>query len=169
MTEKSKTVKVSTARESELMDASYRAAYKVAYKLLGHREASQDVATEAIAKLIEKKLQTEDFAPSYSARVAARLVISSWRKDAIARKYASRVSQNEYSPDKANEVSALRIDLRRAIQKLSQRQREIVVLRFLADLPEQEVADFLEISIGTVKSTTHDALARLKTMVEVSP
>lgn len=169
MPEQIKTVQVSTEREDELMDASFKAAYKVAYKLLGHREASQDVAIEAVSRLIEKKYQTQDFAPGYAAKIASRLVISSWRKNAVSRKYAALVSQSEISPDKAEQASALRVDLRKAIQKLSERQREIIVLRFLADFPEQAVADFLNISIGTVKSTTSDALSRLKTMVEVTP
>lgn len=168
MTDDTKRLAVSTVHEDELLDASYQAAYKVAYKLLGHKQASEDAALEAVSRLIEKKLHVEEFAPSYAARVSARIVISSWRKDALARKYATRISSGETGIDRSSEISNLRLDLRKALQKLSQRQREIIVLRFLADLPERAVADFLNINIGTVKSTTHDALARLKSMVEVS-
>ncbi len=65
--------------------------------------------------------------------------------------------------------SDVRLDLRRALKKLTKRQREMVVLRYLADLTEADVAQFMDCSVGTVKSTTHDALARMKTMVEVKP
>lgn len=160
---------ISTVNEDELLDQSYKAAYRVAYRLLGHKEASQDAAIESVSRLIEKNLQTKEYAPSYAARISARIVISSWRKDSVARKYAHFVSQTDASSNRSGEMSDLRLDLRKAIQKLPKRQREVIVLHYLADLTEQAVADFLKISTGTVKSTAHDALARLKTMVEVSP
>ena len=154
--------------EDSLIDQSYKTAYKVAYKLLGHREAAQDVAIETISRLLEKKKEDELYAPSYSARIAAHIVISSWRKDAVARKYAHMIAMPDIQSSDTT-LSAIRIDLRRALKKLTQRQREVVVLRYLADLSENTVAESLGCSIGTVKSTTHDALERLKTMVEVTP
>lgn len=168
MTEKVEQVQA-CASVDDLLDQSYQAAYRVAFRLLGDRDASQDAAIESVSRLIEKNLQSQEFAPSYAARVASRIVISSWRKDAIAKKYSHLVHQTPAHESSSGDVNALRIDLRKAIQKLPTRQREVIVLRYLADLTEQAVADFLKISLGTVKSTAHDALARLKTMVEVSP
>jgi RNA polymerase sigma factor (sigma-70 family) len=52
-------------------------------------------------------------------------------------------------------------DLWRAVAALPRRQREVVVLRYVADWPEREVADALGISPGTVGRTLHDARARL--------
>jgi RNA polymerase sigma factor (sigma-70 family) len=156
------------AKKPTLIEESFNAGYRVAFRLLGHREASQDIAIEAVARLIEKNLQEETFAPSYCARAAARLVISSWRKDATARKYAHMIAPvDDHMADTS--YAELRVDLRRALGKLTKRQRDIVALRYLADVSESNVADFLQISVGTVKSTTHDALARLKKMVEVMP
>ena len=71
------------------MEEAFKVGYRVAYKLLGNREASEDVAVEAIARVLDKNLQDETFVNSYVARVAARLVVSSWRKDAIAKKICS--------------------------------------------------------------------------------
>ncbi len=159
----------SDLNDNSIIEESYKVAFRVAYKLLGNREASEDVAIEAVSKLIEKEFAKESFAPSYTARVSARLVISQWRKDAVARKYAPLLNQQISSFDNAYDQSNLRLDLRKALTKLSKKQRETIVLRYLADLPEKDVAEFLKCSLGTVKSTTHDALARLKTMVEVKP
>jgi len=52
--------------------------------------------------------------------------------------------------------------LRSAVLRLPRRQRACVVLRYYEDLPEREVASLLACSIGTVKSQTSRALARLR-------
>ena len=48
------------------------------------------------------------------------------------------------------------------MRHLSLRQRQVVVLRFVADLPEADIADVLGISRGTVSSTLADAKANLR-------
>lgn len=151
----------------EGMEEAFKTAYRVAYRLLGHREAAEDVAIESVARLMEKKYDQKEFALSYVARVSSRLVISSWRKDATARKYAHLIATDSIASTKDQDMTLVRNDLRKALNKLSKRQREVIVLRYIADLPEAQVSEFLKCSVGTVKSTTHDALKRLRTMVEV--
>ena len=48
------------------------------------------------------------------------------------------------------------------LRGLSEAHREIVVLRFVDDLSHTEIADLLDIPLGTVKSRLHHALATLK-------
>ncbi|WP_158607616.1 sigma-70 family RNA polymerase sigma factor [Flexivirga caeni] len=50
----------------------------------------------------------------------------------------------------------------RLLEQLPARQREVVVLRHYAGLTEQETAETLGISLGTVKSTCHQALSTLR-------
>jgi RNA polymerase sigma-70 factor (ECF subfamily) len=49
-----------------------------------------------------------------------------------------------------------------AVRRLPLRQRAVLVLRYQQDLPEAEVARLLGLSVGTVKSTTSRAIARLR-------
>jgi RNA polymerase sigma-70 factor (sigma-E family) len=51
----------------------------------------------------------------------------------------------------------------RALGRLTARQRQVIVLRYWSELSEQEIADALRISTGTVKSTAHRALTLLRT------
>jgi RNA polymerase sigma factor (sigma-70 family) len=52
--------------------------------------------------------------------------------------------------------------LLRALAQLSSRQRSVVVLRYLADLSEADVAEAMGCSTGAVKSHTARAIARLR-------
>ena len=54
------------------------------------------------------------------------------------------------------------MDLSRIVGGLPPMQRAVVVLRFGHDLSEREVAELLEVSVGTVKSQTSKALASLR-------
>ncbi|MEO3749601.1 SigE family RNA polymerase sigma factor [Streptomyces sp. B6B3] len=54
-----------------------------------------------------------------------------------------------------------------ALRRLTQRQREVLVLRYWSDLSEAEIADTLGLSPGTVKSTASRALAALRRHLEV--
>lgn len=60
--------------------------------------------------------------------------------------------------------SESRVLVRKALARLSPRQRTVLVLRYFEDLPESEVARILDCSVGTVRSTTHRSLARLRAL-----
>jgi RNA polymerase sigma factor (sigma-70 family) len=55
-----------------------------------------------------------------------------------------------------------------ALRLLPVGQRAVIVLRYYEDLPEGEVASVLGISVGTVKSQTARAMARLRHLMEES-
>ena len=56
----------------------------------------------------------------------------------------------------------------RAIRRLSDRLRAVVVLRYYADMSYAEIAQTLEIPLGTVKSRLHAALGALRADLEAS-
>jgi RNA polymerase sigma factor (sigma-70 family) len=53
-----------------------------------------------------------------------------------------------------------------ALGRLTSRQRQVVVLRYWSELSEQEIADALRVSRGTVKSTASRALTILREALE---
>jgi RNA polymerase sigma factor (sigma-70 family) len=67
-------------------------------------------------------------------------------------------------PSGADEFAS--VDLRdavaRALSALGRRQRAVVVLRYFNDLPEVQVAAVMGCSVGTVKSQSAKALAKLR-------
>ncbi len=61
-----------------------------------------------------------------------------------------------------NDAADLRLALRGALLKLSNRQRAVLVLRYFDDHTESETAALLNVTVCTVKSQTFKALARLR-------
>jgi RNA polymerase sigma factor (sigma-70 family) len=141
--------------------ALYRSAYRVAFRLLGRREESADLAQEACARAYARwnRVGGYDSPEAWVAKVAGNLAIDARRRESTAKRH--RDSYVAPRPeDQAREVE--RVDLHRALLALPRRQREVVLLRFVADQPEAAVATALGCSLGTVKSHASRGLAALR-------
>lgn len=147
--------------ESPSYDASFGAlfalAYRIAYRVLGSRDAADDVACEAMTRAWLAWGRVSGYAPAWVGRVSGNLALSVVRR----RARAARLPWGPSSPP-ASAASDLRRDLVAALRRLPRRQREVLVLRYLADLPEAEVAAALGCSVGTVKQHAHRALRALR-------
>jgi RNA polymerase sigma-70 factor (sigma-E family) len=84
------------------------------------------------------------------------------RRAAVARKHAPRlaVRADAAGPDGAVATED-RGEMVAALRRLPRRQREVLVLRYYADLDSDEIASTLRISPGAVRSTTARGLAKL--------
>ncbi|MGI4894977.1 MAG: RNA polymerase sigma factor [Janthinobacterium lividum] len=142
----------------EQFDELLSLAYRVAYRILGEREEAHDIAGETLARAYSRWDKLEDDAHPWVATVAGRAAIDVVRRRTSARRFLLRAvpEQNRV------EQPELRLDLQRALLSLPVRQREVVVLRHLADRSEQETARALGLSPGTVKSHSSRGLAALR-------
>ncbi len=61
-----------------------------------------------------------------------------------------------------------RDELKAALRGLQRRQREVLVMRYYADMTEAQVADLLGISLGSVKAYGSRGLAALRVRMEAS-
>ena len=70
----------------------------------------------------------------------------------------------EASPAMALAREELAAELRRAVESLPEKHRQVVLLRFFEDASLEEIASALDCSVGTVKSRLHHALEKLRRM-----
>jgi RNA polymerase sigma-70 factor (sigma-E family) len=135
-----------------------------AYLLTGDQQLAEDLVQSALAKTHQswKRLTDTGNAESYTRRTMYHLQVSWWRRRRVAEVMPERMPDRPRD-DHAGVVS-LRLALRAALEQLSARQRAVLILRFFEDRTEREVADLLGIRLGTVKSQTARALARLRTV-----
>jgi RNA polymerase sigma-70 factor (sigma-E family) len=138
-----------------------------AYLLTGNRHTAEDAAQTALVRTYAAwpRVRHAD-AFAYARRVLVNHVTDRWRR---RREYATGdLPERPEAADVAEEVT-LRRWLIGALASLTARERAVIVLRYFFDLPEVRVADELHISIGTVKSTSSRALAKLRLSAEPHP
>ena len=136
-----------------------------AYLLTGDQQLAEDLVQSTLTRTHQAwhRLTHTDNAESYARRTMYHLQVSWWRRRRVAEVLPERLPDRPAGEDHAGAVS-LRLALRAALLQLSPRQRAVLVLRFFEDRTEAEVADLLSISVGTVKSQTAKALARLRSI-----
>jgi len=146
---------------AEFAQASYGGLRHVGYLLTGDRHAAEDAAQTALVRTYAawSRVRRDD-AFTYARRVLVNYLTDRWRRR--LREYPTDdLPEQPTGPDPADEV-ALRNWLTGALATLTVRERAVIVMRYLFDLPEAAVAGDLGITVGTVKSTSSRALAKLR-------
>jgi len=140
----------------------YRLAVRVAYRILGNRDESEEIAQEALARTFArwKQVSRMESVTGWVARVTVNLVNDKFRRD---RRFADGATPDRASADP---LVIERFDVRRALCTLSLRQREVVLLRYFADQSEQAIAATLGMSPGSVKTHASRGLATLRSQLD---
>jgi RNA polymerase sigma factor (sigma-70 family) len=159
---------------AETADDAYRALFGSHFRptvrlagLLG-ADDPEDVAQEAFARLHQHRggLREPAAALAYVRRTAVNLANSRLRHLRVVRRTPGDVPRTGASAEDTV-VAAHRVDaLLAAVRRLPVRQREALVLRYWLDLPVAEVADALDVPLGTAKSTISRAQQALATLLE---
>lgn len=136
---------------------------RAAWLLVGDAHRAEELAQQALERTYVAWPRARTGDPlAYARRILVNLRTDTWRR----RRREVLVEPSEIvehggayrDADRAGD----RDRLARALATLTEKQRRIVVLRYLMDLSEAEVADDLSVSVGTVKSTASRALADLR-------
>jgi RNA polymerase sigma-70 factor (sigma-E family) len=139
-----------------------RALLHAAYLLTGNRADAEDLVQAALAKTYQAWNRIEDrrALDGYVRRAIVNTHISWWRRRRVD-EFPTDVIPDLPVADPAQDADE-NDRVRRAVERLPQRMRAAVVLRYFADLTEADVATILGISQGTVKSTVSRAVAKLR-------
>jgi len=135
---------------------------RTAWLLTSHREQAQDLTQLAYAKTFAawRRVRFDD-AEAYARRVMVNSYIDWWRRAPWRERPTEQLPEHTAVPDHGRTIDE-RTALAAALAQLTRRERTIVVLRYYVDLSEAEVAAHVGVSVGTVKSTSSKALAKLR-------
>jgi RNA polymerase sigma-70 factor (sigma-E family) len=156
-------VPVDATTDFELfMAESAPALARTAWLLCGDVRQAEELTQQALMRTYlhwDRARATDPLA--YARRTLANLRIDTWR---VRRREV--LVEPGLLPDEVvlscADRSADRDQLVRALALLPRKTRRIVVLRYLEDLSERQVAEDLGVSLGTVKSTASRGLAQLR-------
>ncbi|MCC5032280.1 SigE family RNA polymerase sigma factor [Streptomyces sp. WAC 00631] len=133
---------------------------------------AEDLLQTALTKtyVAWERIQDHRALDGYVRRALINTRTSQWRKRRIDEFACAELPEREAAPgpDPA-EQQVLRDAMWRAVMRLPDRQRAMVVLRYYEDLSEARTAEVLGVSVGTVKSAVSRALAKLREDPELRP
>ena len=144
----------------ETMAAELPSLLRAAHLLTGDAGLAQDLVQTTLTKayLSWSKVARADVPAAYLRRILINTHRRSFRRRRVREELTAAVPDTIGTDD----VADLRRDLVRAVGALPERQRAVVVLRYLEDRSEAEVAGILGCSVGTVKSQASRAIAALR-------
>lgn len=145
-------------RDQELADLfinHYDPLRRLAYVIMGDASLAEEITMEAFAKALSKwrLVSRADYPHAYLRQILVNLCRSKIRRKTVERKFGALF---EREADEAThtdvEDHGLNIDVWNAVRRLPERQRTCIVLRYLEDLSEPDIAEVLDVPVGTVKS-----------------
>jgi RNA polymerase sigma-70 factor (sigma-E family) len=129
-----------------------------AYLVTGDLHRAEDLVQDALVKVALRWSRLRDGNPTaYARTIMMNQNVSWWRR----RRREVLTDDVRDAGDRPVETED-QLVVRRALGRLTERQRRVLVLRHFDDLTERETAAVLGVSIGTVKSQNAAALARLR-------
>lgn len=145
---------------------------RTAYLLTGDRSGAEDLLQQALLRTARRWRSAQGAAEAYTRRVLVNLARDRHRG---ARRRVAESPLEEADPAEPDlgsdpaDVVAGREAVMKALARLPIEQREVLVLRFYADLSVAETAAAIGASQGTVKSRTSRALVRMRALLTDPP
>ena len=146
---------------AEFVAARSRQLIRLAYVLTGDQHTAEDLLQNALVKAAAHWGRIHTAPEAYVRRIMYREQVSWLRRRVRRRETAMAQVPEPTAGDDAVSVEA-RLALRDALLALPPRRRAVLVLRYLEDLSESQVAEILGCSVGTVRSQNHKAVAQLR-------
>jgi len=170
---------------SELVDRHQRSLINFFYHLCWDRQTAEDCAQEVFLRVYSHRDTYEPQAKftTFLFRIARNLWIDRVRSVAVHGKPASLDGRSDARDGRSlgdcvagrtpNPVEILAKEeqqaaLQRAIDRLPEEQKAVVVLSEIQGLKYQDIGAILDVPVGTVKSRMHTAMEKLKELLSVA-
>jgi len=151
-----------------MYDTEYRSLVRMSAVLLGDVGSAEEIVQDSFiaTRAAWRGLRDIDKGTHYLRRTVMNRSRSLLRHRAVVEKHMPVGEPDMPSAEQAAITRLERTAVIAALRTLPARQREALVLRFLLDLSEEEVAVAMQISQGAVKSHTARAKAALRSRLE---
>jgi len=160
-------------RDANAFEALYRRyarpVFGLALRRLGDRMRAEDAVQETFAAIWRSartyKPDRGAGAPWLYAVARNAIVDRSRSRNDVPDEIPDSPSP-DLGPDERAEASYVSWRVHRALEDLPENEREVIELAYYGNLSQSEVADYLNIPLGTVKTRTRSGLSRLADVLE---
>lgn len=138
--------------------------YKIAYSYVKNQDDALDIVHDSICKALSKLdlLKDEEVIKPWFYKILVNSSIDYIRKNNKYVTLSEEKLANEYN---SNDIYT-DIDLERALEKLPEEYRIIIVLRYFEDMKIDDIANVLSQNTNTIKTKLYTGLRRLKIKIE---
>jgi RNA polymerase sigma factor (sigma-70 family) len=170
-TEKKSALTVEIGSHKVSFDELYQQYYERVLAYMRFRTGSTDAAEDLVAQVFERAvshlddLQSPGAVGAWLFRIARNCAADYFRRYRVTVSLDTLVDGNhprECSPEEELVAREERMLLLTQLNRLSEREREVIGLKFVACLQNREIARVLHMPEGTVGSLLHRALSRLR-------
>ncbi len=150
---------------TKLVSRHQRSVVSLTFRMCGDLRLAEDAAQEAFVRVWQnlKSYKPQYAFRSWLYRIAANAALDSLRRERPTADIDSlSLADFRTSPEQSAEENERAAHVRRAIAQLSESLRVVLILREYQGLYYQEIADALDIPIGTVMSRLNSARAQLR-------
>lgn len=140
-------------------------AYRFAYTYTKNQAMAEDVISESVLKALKNihTLKNPDYIKTWFYRIIINTALSYIKKE---KHMLSLTVESVQSENPSFEEQFENMDLHEIIEKMDEKYKTVLILRFFEDMTLQEIADTLQENINTVKSRLYRALSLLKIELE---
>ncbi|SEQ34849.1 RNA polymerase sigma factor SigW [Piscibacillus halophilus] len=153
----------------EIIDYYQHGVYQHCYRMLGNHHDAQEITQETFVRAytsIQSFKHKNKFAP-WLYRIATNLTIDWMRKkkplhildqpisDDYSSTHLDQINSEGPTPEDCLEIQELNDTVQEALLELPIKYRSVIVLKYVRDLSLQEIAESLDLPVGTVKTHLH--------------
>ena len=142
--------------------------FRVAFSYVKNQDQALDIVQEAIVKALQKRytLRHIEYLKTWFYRILINESIKSSRKNKKLEEY--ELLDNVATDKKYDEELIESIDIYKNIQKLNEKLKTVIILRFFENLKIEEIAYITKTNVSTVKSRLYKGMEELKKSLERS-
>ena len=161
----------------QIVEAYKKNIYFLALNLSGNHETAEDISQDVFIKVFRslKKFRGDSKFSSWLHRITVNTFLSQYRKksstllrqaddineEAVKGQVIDQTTEG-MNPERSTESRMIAMHIEKALDRLSPRERTVFVLRHYEHKKQREIAEMLDVTVGTVKSTLFRALQRLR-------
>jgi RNA polymerase sigma-70 factor (sigma-E family) len=144
----------------EFVAARSQALLRTAFLLTHDHALAEDLLQTALTKAWFAWRRIDGAPEPYVRRVLFNTYSSWWRRRWNGEQPTEQLPEHPSTAEEGDDAEPT--DLWAAMERLPRRMRAVIVLRYFEDLTEAQAAEVLGCSVGTVKSQSSKALAKLR-------